>query len=76
MSPEPITPKPWYQSKVNIAALLTLLINLINVALQSPLIPPQALAVISGFVLPTIIFVLRTWFTDSPTTAPFGVGKS
>lgn len=65
--------KPWYLSKENIAVLLTLLINVLNVVLQSPIVPPNVMAAISSFVLPVLIFILRTWFTSQATTQPFGL---
>ena len=68
--------KPWYLSKENIAALLTLAINVLNVLLQSPIVPPQIMAAVSSFVLPVLIFVLRTWFTSQQTTAPLGLFKA
>lgn len=67
--------KPWYLSKENIAVILTLLINVLNVVLQSPIVPPNIMAIISSFVLPILVFILRTWFTSRPTTAPFGLFK-
>jgi len=69
--------KNWWTSKTNIAVLLTLIINMLNAGLSTAgvgtLIPADVLAIISGFVLPVVVFILRTWFTDTATTQPLGL---
>jgi len=69
--------KNWWTSKTNIAVLLTLVINMLNAGLGTTdvgtIISPELLAIVSGYVLPVVVFILRTWFTNTATTQPLGL---
>jgi hypothetical protein len=70
--------KPWYQSKIVLAGIVTTLISILplvgELLNQADITPTSIITLITGAL--TVIF--RIWFTDVPAalTKPFGIGEN
>lgn len=67
MLPRPI--KPWYLSKTVWANLITLVLATFSTMIESRLIDPEQMLILTGLLLPILNLVLR-WLTDEPITSP------
>ena len=67
--------KPWQLSTINIAAILALVVTVLESVSALPFVSKDIALVIVGIVIPAFVFIRRTWFTTEMTTAPFGLFK-
>jgi len=67
--------KLWYQSKVFWLGVITTLLGIIPIVTElasQTAVTPAALGTAATGIL---IVIVRVWFTDQPTTKPFGIGE-
>jgi hypothetical protein len=57
--------KPWYSSKTLWVNIITLLISVVAIIVDSPMFPARIIAVLTSIVLPVLNMVLRLLTTQT-----------